>query len=139
MNKVFAFLMVAMFATAMVSCSKDDKDNNGGGTSGGGGSDVASVDGTLWRYETGTNGQPGYVYAGVGFDYGMASVNITTNTTGENEYQIYAGPYTYSNGSGTINMMDVSTGASIGTATFTINGTNMTLNALGGTYTLAKQ
>ena len=140
MKKVFSILMIAFALTAMVACG-DEKDNaepQNNNNNNNNNPSIESVDHTLWTYTVGTNGQQGYQYVGVGFDYGMATVNITTNTTGENEYLIYGGAYTYSNGSGTITLNDVASQTTVGTATFSISGSTMTLNALGSTYTLSK-
>lgn len=142
MKKVFALMFVAAMAFAMGGCTeKENTSGNGGGNnnSGGGGTPAATLDGTTWIYQTGTNGQQGFVYAGVSFDYGMASVNITTNTGGENDYRIFAGSYTYSGGSGSIVLRNVQTQEEVGTATFSISGSTMTLTVLGQTYTLQKQ
>lgn len=144
MKKAFSILMVAFALTAMVGCTEkeDNAGNSSNGSNGGnngGGGTPTTLDGTTWLYQTGTNGQQGFVYAGVSFDYGMASVNITTNTSGENDYKIYAGSYTYSGGNGTIVLRNVQTQEEQGTATFSISGSTMTLTVQGQTYTLQKQ
>jgi len=140
MKKLFAMLFAAVMAISMVSCGeKDNGTDTPGGNGSGGGNTPSTLDGTMWLYTVGTNSQDGYVYVGVGFEMGMASVNHTYCVGGEQTYEIYSGSYTYTATSGTITLIDIQTQQSVGTATFSISGTTMTLNLQGETYTLTKQ
>lgn len=139
MKKVFSILMMAAAMMAMVACSEKDNTTAGGNNNGGGNTGTTDLNGTSWLYTVGTNSQDGYIYVGVGFDMGMATVNHTYCTGGEQTYEIYGGAYTYSAGNGTITLNDIASQQNVGTATFSINGTTLTLHLLGETYTLAKQ
>ena len=70
---------------------------------------------------------------------GMSTVNHTYCTNGQQTYELYGGAYTYASGSGSITLNDMSTQQSVGSATFSIRATTLTLHLLGETYTLTKQ
>lgn len=139
MKKLFSILMVAFAMTAMIACGNDEIGNDTPGGSTPGGNTETNLDGTSWLYTVGTNSQDGYVYVGVAFDMGMATVNHTYCTGGEQTYEIYGGAYTYAGGNGTITLNDVATQQNVGTATFTISGTTLTLQLFGENYTLQKK
>lgn len=139
MKKLFSILMMVAAMTAFVACSEKDNGTDTPGGNNGGNTEITDLNGTSWLYTVGTNSQDGYVYVGVAFDMGMSTVNHTYCTGGEQTYEIYGGAYTYSAGSGSITLIDMSIQQNVGTATFSISGSTLTLNLLGETYTLAKQ
>ena len=144
--KTTKFLMMFVAAVAMMfaSCGKDDNTttttNNGGGNNGGGDQGLpTSLRYTTWKYEVGSSGQNGYYIVEVSFSQYSGTIKRRgiQNNDFVDELNTY-GSVTYSNGSGTIEMLDGVTDANLGTATFSISGTTMTLNLLGQTYTLTK-
>ena len=134
--------MFALSMTTMVSCEKDDSttttENNGGGNNGGGGNgggtdETRSLWYTRWQIETGDYGEDNYLYVSVFFSNYSARVHWTKGVESDD----YSGSYTYSNGNGTIELLDIYD-VNQGTATFSISGSTMTLNLLGETYQLPK-
>ena len=110
-----------------------------------------TIGNTKYKVETGTMGAEGNELVSVFFGNGHESHTDTPayvgNATVHHDYyadsdtqmEYYVGSYTYHNsdGTGTITLMDVETDETVGTATFSISGSTLTLNLLGETFTLA--
>lgn len=108
---------------------------------------------TKYKVEIGTMGEEGYELVSVFFGnghtshtgtpayVGNATVHHDYYADGETQMEYYVGSYAYHNsdGTGTITLMDVETDETVGTATFSISGTTLTLQMLGQTYTLTKE
>jgi len=134
-KNVLVMMMVALFATAFVSCNKDSDDEiNKEETAKG-----ESLLGTQWRYRVGTLGQDGFMQVFVSFiNDQSATLSITKLEGGVSTAKAMGGSYTYSNGQGSIACKDLTNGNSMGTATFTIKDNTMTLTYDNETYTLPK-
>lgn len=136
MKKLFSILMMAAAMTAMVACGEKDNttDNSGGNT------EITDLNGTMWRYDHGTLGEDGFLSVALSFvSASYSSISVTTYNNGMADGVPYGGPYTYTNGQGSIELTNMSTQQPVGTATFSISGTTLTLQMLGETYTLTKQ
>ena len=107
---VLLFVAATMFTAS--SCSKDDDSERY----------PESVQHTTWEY-TDQSHTHEVTYVAVSF-------------LAENE--IYRGTYTYSNGSGTLDLVRTTTGANA-TATFSVDDSTLTLKFNGGTYSLTRQ
>jgi len=98
----------------LASCSKDDNSNSGGNGGGSGTNTQTSLVGTQWAFNDGE--------ADITVSFPTASdVSVNVQTPRGPEY--YQGTYTYSNGSGTINL---TVGGQEMTITFTVSGNSMT-------------
>lgn len=139
MKKLFAIAMVALFATAMVSCGKDN-DNGGSGSGGGGNTEITDLNGTMWRYDQGNIGDDGYIGVALSFiSNSLASITITTYHNQSADGVPYGGPWTYANGQGSIELTNKITNEPAGTANFLVRGTELSLQMPGGgAYTLHK-
>ncbi len=144
MKRIFTFALAALMGLALcttVACTKDDNvtnntENNGGNNGGGSTTDNSYV-GTNWRYTSGQYGDANYV--DVLFNFYTSERALVNTMIGSNQLSM-AGKYTYSNGSGNIEQLQsLTTGENCGSATFTIDGTQMTFNWNGQSYTLTKQ
>lgn len=135
--------MAALMGLALcttVACTKNDNSanntENNGGNNGGTTPDNSYV-GTNWRYTSGQYGEATYV--DVLFNF-YTNERVLVNTVMGSNQQAMAGQYTYSNGSGSIEQLQsLTTGENCGSATFTINGIQMTFHWNGQSYTLTKQ
>lgn len=138
MKRIFTFALAALMAFSMVSCGeKDNGTDTPGGNTGGGTTNDNSYVGTNWRYTDGQYGDANYV--DILFNFYTAERALVNTVLGSNQ-QAMAGQYTYTNGSGSIEQLQsLTTGENCGSATFTINGTQMTFNWNGQSYTLTKQ
>lgn len=134
-KNVFAMMMVALFATAFVSCSEDSDDeiNNEEPQK------VESLVSTQWRYRVGTIGQNGFIQVFVSFINDVsAAVSINKQEGGTPTAKAMGGSYTYSDGRGSIECKDLTNGTAMGTATFTIKDNTMAFTYDNETYTLTK-
>ena len=144
MKRLFTFALVALMGLALcttVACTKDDNGTNNtennGGNNGGGTTPDNSYVGTSWRYPSGQYGDATYV--DVLFNF-YTSEQALVNTVLGTSQQSMGGQYTYSNGSGSIaQLQSLTTGENCGSATFSIDGMQMTFNWNGQSYTLTKQ
>lgn len=108
----------------------------------------ASLDNIKYKYETGTYGESGYLLVSILFrashtdnSRGSATVHHDYYNDGDVAMDSYTGSYSYNsaNGTGSITLKDVETEETVDTATFSINGSTLTLTMLGQTYTLTKE
>lgn len=128
-------MMVALFATAFVSCSEDidDEINNEEPQK------VESLVSTQWRYRVGTIGQNGFIQVFVSFINDVsAAVSINKQEGGTPTAKAMGGSYTYSDGQGSIECKDLTNGTAMGTATFTIKDNTMAFTYDNETYTLKR-
>ena len=109
----------------------------------------AMISGHKYKIENGTYDNEGYLLVSVYFGSGHNNDNGTFTGNATTHYQYYdggmqvnsyVGGYSYdkTTGTGTINLRDVETEETVGTATFSISGTTLTLQMFGQTYTLTK-
>ena len=108
-------LFVAVTMLAAASCSKDDDS----------GRYPESVQHTTWEYTDQSH------------THEVTYVTLKRND-GTAVSEIYRGTYTYSNGSGTLDLVRTTTGANA-TATFSVDDSTLTLKFNGGTYSLTRQ
>lgn len=103
-----------------------------------------------YKVENGNYGYADYLLVSVFFGrghtsgsayVGNATVHHQHYADGNTQMDSYVGGHSYdkTTGNGTINLKDVETSETVGTATFRISGTTLTLDMLGENYTLAKQ
>lgn len=149
MKKVFSILMVAMFALSMAACGdKNDNTNNENGNGNGnqqGDNTNTVLHLTDWRYGTDNleATDPNYLVVRVTFRNDNCSIRTITST----DIADYDGPYTYTgtltDGNGTMTLQDTQAEEPVGTASFSISGTTMTLQMHTTTdnheYTLEKE
>ncbi|MBQ9417910.1 MAG: hypothetical protein IJU19_04935 [Bacteroidales bacterium] len=147
MKKIFTLALTALFALSMgtmVACDKDDESSSSttSSSTGGNGSNSnrlpSEIANTHWEYTVGEYGEYGYFTVYVDFSTHNAGVTRQSIQPGNVTTDNFYGSATYSNGSGTIQLLDGMTDENRGTATYIISGTTMTLNLLGETYTLTK-
>lgn len=109
----------------------------------------ATISGNKYKLENGTYDNEGYLLVSIYFGSGHNNDNgaFTGNATVHYQYydggmqvNSYVGGYSYykNTGSGTVNLSDVETEESLGTASFTISGETLSLQLFGETYTLTK-
>ena len=129
---VALLLCVAVSATAFNACSKDEKTSSTSTNT----NAPASVADTNWEWY---DPDATDVYrVQVEFNGPMlVSVIKEAMVDGIMDIQCYLGNYTYSNGSGSLSLED-DNHAPIN-ASFTIDGTRMSLTLQGGSYTLTKK
>ena len=130
LKKIAAILIVAVTMVSFISCNKDDKEASANTNS------PASVADTNWEWY---DPDATDVYrVQVEFNGPMlVSVIKEAMVDGIMDIQCYLGNYTYSNGSGSLSLED-DNHAPIN-ASFTIDGTRMSLTLQGGSYTLTKK
>ena len=122
---VLFFVAATMFTAS--SCSKDDDS----------GRYPESVQHTTWEY-TDQSHTHEVTYVAVSFLAENTSRVTLKRNDGTAVSEIYRGTYTYSNGSGTLDLVRTTTGANA-TATFSVDDSTLTLKFNGGTYSLARQ
>ena len=130
LKKIAAILIVAVTMVSFISCNKDDKEASANTNA------HASVADTNWEWY---DPDATDVYrVQVEFNGPMlVSVIKEAMVDGIMDIQCYLGNYTYSNGSGSLSLED-DNHAPIN-ASFTIDGTRMSLTLQGGSYTLTKK
>ena len=130
LKKIAAILIVAVTMVSFISCNKDDKEASTNTNA------PASVADTNWEWY---DPDATDVYrVQVEFNGPMlVSVIKEAMVDGIMDIQCYLGNYTYSNGSGSLSLED-DNHAPIN-ASFTIDGTRMSLTRQGGSYTLTKK
>lgn len=130
LKAIAAILVVATTMVAFTSCSKDDNKDSASTTNA-----PASVADTDWEWY---DPEATDVYRMQAEFNGpvLASVIREAMVDGIMDVQVYLGNYTYSNGSGTMSLENDNVTVS---ASFSIDGSQMTLTMLGGSYTLAKK
>lgn len=130
LKKIAAILIVAVTMVSFISCNKDDKEASTNTNA------PASVADTNWEWY---DPDATDVYrVQVEFNGPMlVSVIKEAMVDGIMDIQCYLGNYTYSNGSGSLSLED-DNHAPIN-ASFTIDGTRMSLTLQGGSYTLTKK
>ncbi len=137
MKKILSTMFAALAILTVVSCGKDNdsKDNSGGGS----GSNTSNMSGTIWYAIDGDLQSGNYTGYGLTFStQNICGLVVVTAANGEETEDAYLGSYTYSNGRGTINLMDTTMTIDRGTATFTVNGDNLTLVFNGKTIVMSK-
>ena len=133
MKKIFTMLAAILTlcgASLFTSCSKDDNRDSASTTNA-----PASVADTDWEWY---DPEATDVYRMQAEFNGpvLASVIREAMVDGIMDVQVYQGNYTYSNGSGTMSLENDNVSVS---ASFSIDGSQMTLTMLGGSYTLTKK
>lgn len=109
MKKILQVCFIAAMVFGLASCNKEE----GGSNSGGAATTPTSLVGTQWAYNDGE--------ADITVSFTTASdVSVDVQTPHGPEH--YQGTYTYSNGSGTINL---TVGGREMTITFTVSGNTM--------------
>ena len=109
MKKILQVCFIAAMVFGLASCNKEE----GGSNSGGAATTPTSLVGTQWAYNDGE--------ADITVSFTTASdVSVDVQTPHGPEH--YQGTYTYSNGSGTINL---TVGGQEMTITFTVSGNTM--------------
>jgi hypothetical protein len=130
LKKIAAILIVAVTMVSFISCNKDDKEASANTNA------PASVADTNWEWYAPDATDVYRVQ--VEFNGPMlVSVIKEAMVDGIMDIQCYLGNYTYSNGSGSLSLED-DNHAPIN-ASFTIDGTRMSLTLQGGSYTLTKK
>ena len=109
-KKLTMLLFVAVTMLAAASCSKDDDQSH--------------------THEV--------TYVAVSFLAENTSRVTLKRNDGTAVSEIYRGTYTYSKGSGTLDLVRTTTGANA-TATFSVDDSTLTLKFNGGTYSLTRQ
>lgn len=126
-KKLTMLLFVAVTMLAAASCSKDDDS----------GRYPESVQHTTWEY-TDQSHTHEVTYVAVSFLAENTSRVTLKRNDGTAVSEIYRGTYTYSKGSGTLDLVRTTTGANA-TATFSVDDSTLTLKFNGGTYSLTRQ
>lgn len=137
-KKLTVLLFVAATMFTFSSCNKDNNDDNPSNPSSGGGTSSTnypeSVNGTYWIWSAESGD---VVFFSIRFMQNNDQCTMAY-TNGNYESRNYNGTFTYSNGSGSMDMERRSTGERM-TLAFTVNDSTLTTQLLGVTYSLAKQ
>lgn len=131
-----SLLLVAVTMGFLASCEKDDVNDNANTNN-----TVQTVQlaDTEWDWRNSDSNATGMLDVTVEFNGpALASVTTTDFSTGILNTDCYMGTYTCSGNSGTLALRDDDTNTDF-SATFTVNGTTMTLQFKGATYTLTKR
>lgn len=131
-----SLLLVAVTMGFLASCEKDDVNDNANTNN-----TVQTVQlaDTEWDWRNPDSNATGMLDVTVEFNGpALASVITTDFSTGILDPRSYLGTYTCSGNKGTLALRDDDTNTDF-SATFTVNGTTMTLQFKGATYTLTKR
>ena len=136
MVKKLSMLLFVAAIFSFTACEKDNADDNSNDntTTTTTTTTDESLKNTTWIYNASDPNAAEIINVKVAFgNLQYVSVNLCHQSF---DIDMYSGPYTYSNGSGT---MDVRTDPQNQvSATFSLSGNKMTLNFKGDTYTLTK-
>ncbi len=133
-----SLLLVAVTMGFLASCGEkdnaNDNDTNANNTV-----ETVQLSDTEWDWHNPDSNATGMLDVTVEFNGpALASVITTDFSTGILDTDCYMGTYTCSGNSGTLALRDDDTNTDF-SATFTVNGTTMTLQFKGATYTLTKR
>lgn len=118
-------LFVAAAMNVFYSCGEKDTE------------ETVQLADTNWRWSD--NDATGIIDLSVEFNGPkLVDVIVTDMATGVMDVKVYMGTYTCEGSNGTLSLRDDDTGASVD-ATFTVNGSKMTLRFKGASYTLTKE
>lgn len=142
MEKIIKKLSMLLFVAAIFSftaCEKDNADDNSNDntTTTTTTTTDESLKNTKWNYSCSAEELNTAEILMVTVEFGSSKYVSVDLFHQDYDSELYSGPYTYSNGSGT---MDVRTDPQNQvSATFSISGNKMTLNFKSATYTLTKK
>ena len=139
MKRIFTILMAALFATAMIACGDRDntKTNTENTSENGGGNNTNTTTGVAGSWRGLSGGNEYTLDLGT---QGMCVLYIVYNidTDDERSENSDYSPYTYSNGSGSFDLVsDPDAGYRLsGHGTFTVSGSTLTLTYGGATVAM---